>query len=446
MSRLVLGLLLLCLAAGAQTTGPLETNRKPRLPRVDEPLPKRPTDQGPVGQRSPNEVVVIEDEPEKAPSEAASTVSSEPSTASGEREVSAVGSEPVDPGPPVLRRRSDGQNADSARHADQPFPNEPPAGGFPPPPELDPLPAETATVAPGTPADADGRPTLRRAPAPAARLHSDPVIAQAMEANLEFSQSLPNFICDQLMKRAITPNMGKTWESDGNVTAEVLVIDGVENYQSIKVNGEPFEGKMMEIAGTRSAGEYGSVLWNLFDPSTRADFKRGKPATIRDKEAFVYEFFVQKARSRWTVIANGRTIVPAYNGRVWIEKGTGRALRIEMQAFQLPSDYPVSTAESEIDFADVAIGDNSYLLPVEAGNLSCQNGGATCYRNQIFWTHHRKFEAVSSVFETDSVIDFGGQAAEGSAEGQGAQVEGGQTQGGQEQYEPPQLPKVPDPK
>src|SRR5690606_34432213 len=135
----------------------------------------------------------------------------------------------------------------------------------------------------------------------------------------------------------------------------------------------------------------------------------GRLSVIRGRDAHEYEFHVQKPRSRWSVIVNQREIVPAYNGRVWIEKGTGRALRIEMQAFQLPSDYPASTAESEIDFDEVAIGDRTYLLPVEAGNLSCMSGGATCFRNRIYWTHHRKFDAVSSVFQTDSAIDFGGE-------------------------------------
>ena len=99
------------------------------------------------------------------------------------------------------------------------------------------------------------------------------------------------------------------------------MLNEIESYQNILVDGEPFEGKMMDIGGTRSAGEYGSVLWNLFHPSTQADFKRGRLSVIRGRDAHEYEFHVQKPRSRWNVIVNQREIVPAYNGRVWIEKG-----------------------------------------------------------------------------------------------------------------------------
>ena len=164
MSRVALGLLLFCLAAGAQSTGPLDPNRKPRLPRVDEPLPKRPTDRGSVGQRPPNEVIVIEDEPTDA--------------SSGGPEA-APGPELADPGPPVLRRSRAGSSADEERRPDRPFPEEPPAGGFPAPLEIEELSAAAEPEAP-----------LYK--------HPDPVIAQAMNANLAFSQTLPDFICDQL--------------------------------------------------------------------------------------------------------------------------------------------------------------------------------------------------------------------------------------------------------
>ena len=83
---------------------------------------------------------------------------------------------------------------------------------------------------------------------------------------------------------------------------------------------------------------------------------------------------------------------------------------------------------------------------MEAGNLSCMSGGATCFRNRIYWTHHRKFDAVSSVFQTDSAIDFGGEPPQEEVV---AGEEGGVTAPGGEEAQveaPPTYPEIPDPK
>lgn len=377
--KMVCGILLLAAGAVAQTTGPIDINRRARPP-----APKP-------------EVIVIPDEP-VSPEEAQPVPDADyPDTRPA--------ADPADPGPPVLRRRSSGVNADAERHQDQPFPVEPPAGGFPIPPELD---EDAASVA------YEPQPPVRA-------LHPDPVIAQAMEANQEFSYTLPDFICTQLMERATSPNLGKKWKDDPAVEAEVLVIDDNETYQNITIGGEPYDGQMMDIQGTRSAGEYGTVLWNLFDERSKTKFRSDGEEEIRGKSALIYTFHVEKPRAQWRIVVNNREIMPSYSGRVWLEKGTGRALRIEMQALQIPSDFPISTAELELDFDDVSIGDRTYLLPVTGGNMSCASGGATCYRNVLTWSHHRRFEAVSSVFNTDSTIDFGTE--EVSAEGEQGEVE-----------------------
>ena len=381
--RALLGLLLLALTSAAQTTGPIDINRRARPPA---PSP---------------EVIVIPDDDEQPPRlERSGSAEAQPEARAPETHVpdTRPAADPNDPGPPVLRRRSAGVNADRERHTDRPFPVEPPVGGFPDPPLID--------------EDVDDDPPREASSRPAPRLHPDPVIARAMEANQEFSHTLPNFICTQLMERARSPNLGKKWDEDEPVEAEVLVIDDQETYQNIKIGGEPYNGRMMDIVGTRSSGEYGTVLWNLFAPETKAKFRSAGEETIRNREALVYTFHVEQPRSHWRIHANNWAVTPGYSGRVWIEKGTGRALRIEKEALQLPSDYPMRSAELEMDFDDVEIGGQTYLLPVEAGHLSCRNGGATCIRNRITWSHHRRFDAVSSVFNTDSTVDFGDEAAE----------------------------------
>ncbi len=92
-----------------------------------------------------------------------------------------------------------------------------------------------------------------------------------------------------------------------------------------------------------------------------------------------------------------QSINPAYRGSVWIDPASGRVLRIEMQARSLPSEFPMDTVESAVDYDSVRIGTQEVLLPTHAENLSCERGTPNCSRNVIDFRNYHKYEAESSV-------------------------------------------------
>lgn len=242
---------------------------------------------------------------------------------------------------------------------------------------------------------------------------SDPVLAMAIEANQEFDANLPNFLCNQFMTRSESRNLGKKWEEQDVVEAEVLIVDGRDEYRDIKIDGKPTGVKdLSQIGGTWSMGEYSAVAANLFDPASRAQFTAEAPDTIGGRAARVYSYKIEQENSRWMLNVDGRKYTPAHNGKVWIDADNGRALRVEMEATYLPHDYPLSTVASVLEFGDVEIDGQSYLLPVTAGNTGCVRGSAVCSRLQINFRDYRKFTSESSVFTTDSDVDFGQQVPE----------------------------------
>ena len=88
---------------------------------------------------------------------------------------------------------------------------------------------------------------------------------------------------------------------------------------------------------------------------------------------------------------------PAYKGSVWIDPGSGRVLRIEIQAMNLPRDFPMDQVESAVDYSFVSIGADSVLLPVHAENLGCQRGSKACSRNVIDFRNYKKYVADSKI-------------------------------------------------
>ena len=232
-------------------------------------------------------------------------------------------------------------------------------------------------------------------------VHDDPVIVRAMEYAHAFGADLPDFLCNQVTERYSSRNLGKKWKHEDTVEAEVLYVDGRENYRNIRVDGRPLRS-FDSLGGTTSTGEYGTILRNLFHPETTGGFKRGAADTIAGHEARIYEVRVDASSSRWRIGVNDQEINSAYRARAWIEEETGRVFRVEMEAIAFPPGFLLASSEITIDYSPVEIGYESRLLPLRSENLACFRQDMLCRRNEITFAGYRKFEA-------ETTIDFGEQ-------------------------------------
>ena len=62
------------------------------------------------------------------------------------------------------------------------------------------------------------------------------------------------------------------WQAQDLVTADVVYEGGKEDYRNITIGGKPFKKSMEETGGAWSTGEFGTILINLFNPGTAAQF------------------------------------------------------------------------------------------------------------------------------------------------------------------------------
>ena len=65
-----------------------------------------------------------------------------------------------------------------------------------------------------------------------------PLIERAREAAFQFSQKLPNFICQEFMSRFTQQGRGQKVPQDV-VSAEIIYEDGNESYRNVKINNRP---------------------------------------------------------------------------------------------------------------------------------------------------------------------------------------------------------------
>jgi hypothetical protein len=280
--------------------------------------------------------------------------------------------------------------------------SQPQSGSAPPP--------ATQSQSQDTPACSDAPPILKRgkqpdlppcpdpppaAPAPADSKRtpppspSEPLIERARRAAFEFSENLPNFICQEVMARY--RQRGRDETPLDIVSAEIIYDHAKESYRNVKINDRPTDTSLEAIDGSWSTGEFASSLLSLFSTDTNARFRSGGASSISGVSAQVYDFDVASGNSHWTIRAESQTLVPAYHGSVWVDPSTARVRRIEMQARNIPPDFPMDTIESAVDYSYVWIGGASFMLPVHAETLGCPRGAGDCSHNIIDFRNYHEF-------------------------------------------------------
>lgn len=225
----------------------------------------------------------------------------------------------------------------------------------------------------------------------------DPAIAKARALASSFTESLPNYICKQLMARFLSTSHILSWKPQDVVSADVVFENGRESYRNLTINGKPFKKSMEEMRGAWSTGEFGSMLADLFSRGTAAEFRFRRESRTAGRNAVVYDFDVDRDHSHWRISVASQAVYPAYRGSLWIEKETGRALRVEMQAYRLPLEFPHDKVESAVDYEYTRIGDRPFLLPVHAETLMCQRGTNICSRNTIDFRNYQKFSGEATI-------------------------------------------------
>lgn len=282
-------------------------------------------------------------------------------------------------------------------------PDPPPDPGDSGPPVLKrgkPVQQESATLAsePSETGASAGRNSVSPANRPVA--YGNPhmvLIEKARDAAATFLDSLPNYVCEEQTTRYVSETRQPSWNAIDIVSAELVYDDHQESYRNLQINGRPSK-KSPEDSGAWSTGEFGTILANLFAPQSATEFKYVQGDTIEHRSASIFDFKVQRVRSNWKIWVPGQYVVPQYKGSVWIDNNTAQVLRIEMQAKEIPQEFPEISVETAVDYDTVSLGSaDRFLLPVHAEALSCWRNSNECQRNVIEFRNYHKFEGESTI-------------------------------------------------
>ena len=153
------------------------------------------------------------------------------------------------------------------------------------------------------------------------------------------------------------------------------------------------------LGGAVSSGEFGSMMRELFEPATQADFRWERWGKLRGRLAHVFAYRVAQPRSKWNVrYQHTHEVTPGYHGLVFADKETNSVLRITLEA-ELPSDFPLQQAGTVLDYDFAEISGQKFMLPLKA--VVRMREGKMLARNDVEFRLYRKFAAEASIsFDT----------------------------------------------
>lgn len=245
-------------------------------------------------------------------------------------------------------------------------------------------------------------------PAPPDSVHQQQILDLMRQYALTYEQGLPNYLCVRVDRRFIDPKGGGSYMSLGTQLARVSYNQGQEQMKVYSDRGKIVDSEMGGGGGAHSTGEFAEMMSSIFQPRSKADFGWEKWGKLRNRVLAVFNYFIDSGHSSYTIAYGSgardeQRIYTAYRGTIWADANTGEIDRITFQAVDIPTSFPVRSANEMIDYDVQNIGDQQAILPIRALlHMSSIHDGTS--KNEIEFRNYHKFGA-------DAIIKYDMEAA-----------------------------------
>ncbi len=243
------------------------------------------------------------------------------------------------------------------------------------------------------------------------------VLEKTRTNTLTAVEEMPDFVVKQQIARSYAYAGTNNFRSqDKLVVAVSYRANGEEEYKLLSKNGilqQKPESKRSyeEVGGTSSTGEFVTVLAKIFKPESETKFELVDTDLINKHPSLVFDYSITRDKAQQVVASVDvikNTAVTGMQGRIWIDREKSRVLKIESNATELPSDFPITVAKRTIDYDWVKISDANYLLPVLSDVRLTFRQGSQAFesRNLIRFRDYQKYGTEVIILDDDTdVVD-----------------------------------------
>ena len=240
------------------------------------------------------------------------------------------------------------------------------------------------------------------------------IITDVREYALNYSKNLPDFICTQVTRRYAAPMPGTkwggsalsqpSWQAQDVLQIRLSYFQQKEKYTVVLANNTIVNKDYEQMGGSKSFGEFGSMLREIFEPGTEARFEWDHWGTLRGKRVMAFAYHVSQSRSQYRLVVEDAklSIITAYRGLVEVDPDTHIVMRVSTIAEHIPPDFPIRKAEDVLDYDFQELSGHTFLLPLKAQVL--MSGGDFLQRLDEEFRLYRKYTAEAEIkYDTDPI-------------------------------------------
>jgi len=235
-------------------------------------------------------------------------------------------------------------------------------------------------------------------PQPSAEEQSK-ILNTTREMALNYTASLPNFICTETVRRYEDPKGLQAWKALDTLTLAVAYSEKGERYKLLTVNGRPTGKTPNSVGGFKSSGEFGSLLSRIFLPESATQFRWERWTRLRGRLAHVFSYRIQREHSKYTlnfkILFKHYKMTSGMRGLVYVDRETSQVMRFTAEADGLPDNWPIRRTPSVLDYDYADVGGQRFLLPQLVDSRVIMREGQN--RNVIEFGDYRKFSSEATV-------------------------------------------------
>jgi len=222
--------------------------------------------------------------------------------------------------------------------------------------------------------------------------HAEP-LQKACISSLRNSQTMPNYLCEMnVMKRGGGELMQQ-------VATRVRVIDGIDSYEDLKIDGKRTRNQSALLKGNWSNGELRLKLLAVFKPGSQPRIHFLRETKFGNMDTYEFSYAVaSENNSVWPWTFDGKTTYPGYEGTLVVAKSDGHILQLVLRVTEgIPKEFPVVFLESATEFSYVDFKDGTGLMLPFHVLIRTTMRSTLGIRHEITFKHCKKFAATSKI-------------------------------------------------
>ena len=214
--------------------------------------------------------------------------------------------------------------------------------------------------------------------------------------------ALANCACLQSMTRSRVSKKGKAAENDRDTLQIEVTMIGKREWFSWPGREDAFVENPGELVGYGliSTGQFTSDLKTVFLDGFAGTHFRGA-TTLEGRPALKFDYSVSSVFTHYSLEIQGASTLAGMKGSFWIDAKTAELLALSSEATEIPPDFEIRSARTEVIYAPMYLNGDRVVLPQTASIVMEERTGAVS-RNHVEFSHCHAYSSASSIVFDDA--------------------------------------------